>query len=78
MSGWDNRESLTPLIALEFDRDDKIRYGQDIFAPKVEFWKRHNFTITYSPEGLEEFEDYQIDIDWLKDLCGQRNRQMIT
>lgn len=78
LSGWDNRESLTPLIALEFDRDDNVRYGKGRYAPKIEFWKRYNFTLTYSPEGLEQFEDYRINIDWLKDLCkeSKENWQM--
>lgn len=76
LSGWDNRESLTPLIALEFDRDDKIRYGQGRDTPKIEFWKRYNFTLTYSPEGLEQFEDYQIDIGWMVDLSKELKENM--
>jgi len=72
LSGWDNRESLTPLFALEFKKDDLVRYGNGgDFAPKVEFWKRESIGITYTPEGLKQFEDYQTDIDWLKELCGK-------
>ena len=60
LSGWDNRDDLNPLIVLEFDRDDIVR-GRP-------FWKRYSLTITYTPEGLEQFEEYRIDIDWLKEL----------
>jgi hypothetical protein len=33
----------------------------------LEFWKRYSFVIMNTPEGLGEFEEYQIDISWLKD-----------
>lgn len=68
LSGWDNRESLTPLYAWEFNKNDLVKKGNGMYAPKVEFCKRDGIAITYSPEGLEQFEDFQIDIDWLKEL----------
>lgn len=60
LTGWDNRESLNPMYAWEFDRDDIVR-GRH-------FWQRNGFYITYTAYWLEQFEDYQIDIDWLKEL----------
>jgi hypothetical protein len=45
-----------------------VRLGKGDCAHKVEFWKRNNFTITNTAEGLEQFQNFQIDIDWLKDL----------
>lgn len=35
LSGWDDRESLNPLIALEFKKNDLIRKGIGDNAPKV-------------------------------------------
>lgn len=67
LSGWDNRKSLNPLNAWEFDRDDIVR--------ERPFWQRVSFSISYTPEGLEQFEEYQIDIDWLKDLV-RSNKDM--
>lgn len=64
LSGWDNRKSLVPIVAFEFDRNDIVR-GKP-------FWKRDSISITYTPEGLEQFEDYQIDIEWLKKLCDKQ------
>lgn len=61
LSGWDNRESLNPMYAWEFDRDDIVR-GEP-------FWKRYGFSITNTSKALKEFEEYQIDISWLKELC---------
>ena len=46
------------MFAWEFDRDDIVR-GKP-------FWKRDSFTITYTPKGLEQFEDHQVDISWLE------------
>lgn len=69
LSGWDNRDDLNPLIAWEFDKDDLVRKGYGKNAPKVKFWKRDTFLVTYTPEGLEQFEEYQVDIGWLKELC---------
>jgi len=71
LSGWDNRESLNPLFAFEFDKNDLVRIGKGNNVHKVEFWKRDSFTITNTPEGLEQFGEYQIDIDWLKELCSR-------
>ena len=71
LSGWDNRENLTPMYAWEFDKNDLIRKGRGGCAPKVEFSKRHCFTIMSTPEGLEKFEEYKIDIDRLKELCDR-------
>jgi hypothetical protein len=62
---WDNRESLKPLLVLEFRKNDLVRYRKYVH---IEFWKRDNFTITNTIEGLEQFQNFQIDIDWLKDL----------
>lgn len=52
------------MVAFEFDMNDMVR-GKP-------FWKRESFTITYTPEGLEQFEDHQIDIEWLKELCNKQ------
>lgn len=71
LSGWDNRNSLTPMCAWEFDKNDLVRKGKGYCAPKVEFWKRYSFVIMNTPEGLKQFEKYQIDIDWLKELCNK-------
>lgn len=60
LTGWNNRESLSPMYAWEFDKDDIVR--------REPFWKRTGLYITFTPEGLEEFENYQIDIEWLKEL----------
>lgn len=74
LSGWDNRDDLKSLVAWEFDKDDLVRKGYGKNAPKVEFWKRDKFVVTtYTPEGIEQFEDYQIDIGWLKELCRSNN-----
>lgn len=66
ISGWDNRESLKPLLALEFKKNDLVRYGNYAY---IEFWKRYTFTITNRQKYLKELKDYQIDISWLKELC---------
>lgn len=67
LSGWDNRESRNPLFVLEFYKNDLVKYGRGICSYKVEFWKRDSIGITY-PKGLEQFKEYQIDIDLLKDM----------
>lgn len=69
LSGWDNRDDLNPLVAWEFDKDDLVRKGYGKNAQKVKFWKRDVFQVTYTSEGIEQFEDHQIDIDWLEELC---------
>jgi len=71
ISGWDNRENLNPLFALEFHKNDLVRKGKGGFAPKVEFWKRDTFSVTYTPYLLEQFRDHMIDIDWMKDICDK-------
>ena len=71
LSGWNNRIELNPLIVFEFKKNDLIRKGKGRYATKVEFWKRDTFAITYTPEELEKFEDYRIDINWLKDLVNK-------
>ena len=68
LSGWDNRESTNPIYTWEFDRDDIVRGDP--------FWERTGFYINNTPEGLEQFEDYQIDIDWLKELL--RNNSIVN
>lgn len=73
LSGWNNRNDLNLLIAWEFGKDDLVRKGYGKNAPKVEFWKRDKFVVTYTPEGIEQFEDYQIDIDWLEELCRDKD-----
>ena len=72
LSGWDNRESLNPLFALEFKKNDLIRKGICSGDHKVEFWKRDNFTMACNQKVLEQFKDYQIDITWLKELCNKK------
>lgn len=67
ISGWDNRESLSPLFALEFDKNDLARYGIGEGYVLKKFWQRDHFSLSY-PEGLKQFEDYKIDIEWLKEL----------
>lgn len=67
LSGWDNRESINPIYAWEFDGDDIVRGDS--------FWKRTGFYISNTPEGLKQFEDHQIDIDWLKELL-RNNREV--
>lgn len=67
LSGWDNRENLNPLFVLEFYKNDLVRKGKGGFTSKVKFWKRYTFSVTY-PEGLWQFEEYQIDLGWLKDI----------
>ena len=65
ISGWDNRESLKPYFALEFKKNDLVRYQKYI---NRKFWKRDTFTITNRSEYLKEFKNYQIDISWLKEF----------
>lgn len=69
ISGWDNRESLKPLFALEFRKNDLVRYRK---YAHIEFWKRSTFTINNRPEYLKELKDYQVDISWLKELCNDK------
>ncbi len=64
--GWDNQDDLNPMFAWEFKKNDLVRLGKGSYTPKVEFWKRYVFAITYTPEGLNQFTDHQICIDWLK------------
>lgn len=71
LSGWDNRESLNPLFLLEFEKNDLVRVGNGYNAPKVEFWKRGSFSVSYTSEELEEFREYWIDINWLKELLKE-------
>lgn len=73
LSGWDNLDDLNPLIAWQFDKDDLVRKGYGKNTPKVKFWKRDVFLVTYTPEGLEQFEDYKIDIGWLEKLCRDKD-----
>lgn len=70
LSGWDNREDLNPLFALEFKKNDMARYGIGKRYVLKEFWNREGIGIRY-PEGLAEFKDHQIDIDWLKELLNK-------
>lgn len=63
ISGWNNRESLSPLFVLGFDKNDWIGEGYVL----KKFWQRDHFSLSY-PEGLKQFEDYKIDIEWLKEL----------
>lgn len=30
--------------------------------------------MAYTPEGLEQFKDYMIDISWLKELCDKKSK----
>jgi hypothetical protein len=50
-----------------------VRKGNGSCAPKIEFWKRETFTITNYPQGLIEFEKYEITnrLDKLKELCNR-------
>lgn len=71
LSGWNSRESLNPMYSWEFDKNDMVRIGKGNNPPKIEFWRRDYFTVIYTSEGLKRFEEYQIDIDWLKKLCDK-------
>lgn len=72
LSGWDNRCDLNPMYAWEFDKNEMIRKAQGNVS-KTEFWKRDSFIIINTPEGLEQFEDYQIDISWLQELIQKEH-----
>lgn len=67
LSGWDNRENLNPLFALEFKKNDLVRYGYGLWSPKIEFWERETFTVTYTDEKLDDLYEHMIDIDWLQE-----------
>ena len=56
---------------MEFSKNDLVRYGQGTNAPKDEFWKREGISINY-PGGLKQFIEYQIDIDWLKEILRKK------
>lgn len=64
--GYENRDNLNPIYAWEFDRDEIVRYRIGDRYILKDFWERHTFTISYTPEGLSEFKDHQINIDELK------------
>ncbi len=66
LSGWDNRESLQPICVWIFHKDDIVRGKK--------FWKRDTITITNTPEGLKQFEKYEVTnrLDKLKELCDKK------
>lgn len=57
LTGWDNRESLAILIALEFDKNDLVRYKLGGGYILKKFWQREYITIPYTKKGLNEFQD---------------------
>lgn len=63
LSAWKDRESLEPIHVWMIHRDEIIRG-----AP---FWMRNCVSIIDSPEGLEEFEKYELKdkLEKLKNRC---------
>lgn len=63
LSGWDNRDSMTPLFVWALRSHDIIR-GK-------EFWERQSLSVSFSSKGLGEFRFYQIDnkLEKLKRIC---------
>ena len=67
LSGWDNRESLNPLYAWEFNKDDMVRYKVGKGFVMKKFRERDSIGITNNPKGLMQFEKFQVDIGELID-----------
>lgn len=65
LSGWKDRESLEPLHIWAFKKDDIVR--------REPFWMRDSLSITNSPEGLAEFNDFEVTnrLDKLKEICNK-------
>lgn len=79
LSAWDNRDSLNPLHVWIFHKDDMVRKGKGGCAPRVKFWKRDTFSITNTPEGLKEFEKWEVTdrLDKLKEICNRKRKNVI-
>jgi hypothetical protein len=62
LCAWDNRENLVPLHIWMFHKDDIVR-GKP-------FWQRQNLSITNIPNGILEFNTYELkcELDKLKEL----------
>ncbi len=77
LSAWDNRDSLTPLYVWAFHKNDIVKYriGNGYILKK--FCDRETFTIPDNPEGLKEFEKYEVSdrLDKLKELCNKREKK---
>ena len=71
LSGWDTRENLNLMYAWEFDKNDLVKMGQGNNPPKVKFWKREYIVIPSTPEGLNEFKDYQVGEELLKTIRNE-------
>lgn len=67
LSAWDSRDSLNPLHVWAFHKNDIMRGRK--------FWKRDTLTISNTPEGLKEFEEYEVAnrLEKLKELCINKN-----
>lgn len=70
-SGWDNRDSLSPLHVWMFHKDDIIRGSL--------LWMRNSLAITNSPKGLAEFNDFDVTnrLNKLKEICNRENDNKI-
>jgi hypothetical protein len=66
LTGWDNRENLNPMYGWKFKKNDLVRKGNGTSPFKVEFWKRQSIMIIYSTKGLENYKNFQINLDWSK------------
>jgi hypothetical protein len=69
LSGWDNRDSLSPLYIWIFDKDE-------IMSDGLPFWNRNSVTILNTPKGLAEYAKNE-DIYRLKKLTEIINKDTI-
>lgn len=70
LSGWNNRESLTPLYVWIIKKDEIIE-NQLIKMKNVPFWNRDSFTIYFNKKGIEKMSQYEASkkLEQLKDIC---------
>lgn len=72
LSAWDNRSSLNPLHVWAFHKNDMVKYRIGNQNVLKRFCDRELIAIPNTPEGLKEFEKYEINnrLIKLKELCN--------
>lgn len=72
LSAWDNRDSLQPLYVWAFHKNDMVKYRIGRHNVLKKFCNRESIAIPNTPEGLKEFEKYEVTnrLIKLKELCN--------